>query len=97
MDKDKVLVKQLYQKLAKKYKMTAREIEELVTAPHQFTYEKLREINFDEVESEEEAESLKTNFNYKGLGKLYFSWPSLQTRKNRQKNASKLNKRNGKS
>lgn len=97
MDKNKALIKQLYFKLARKYNMTAKEIEEIVTAPHLFTYEKLKELKFDEINSEEEAQSLKTNFNYKALGKLYFSWPALQTRKIRQKNASKLNKRNGRS
>ena len=97
MDNDKLKVKQLIHKLARKYKMTAREIEEIVGSPYHFTYEKLREINFDEVNNEEEANSLKTNFNYKALGKLYFSYPALVTRKKRRTNASKLNKRNGRS
>ena len=98
MDNDKVKVRQLILKLARKYNMTAKEIEEIVYSPHHFTYEKLKEIDLDKVESEEEAKSLKTNFNYKALGKLYVSYPALLTRKKRIKNASiKLNKRNGRS
>lgn len=97
MDKDKLRVRQLVLKLAKKYNKTAQEIEEIVNSPYHFTYEKLKEIDFDKVESEDEANELKTNFNYKALGKLYFSYPALVTRRKRIRNASKLNKRNGRS
>lgn len=92
MDKDKVKVKQLMDRLAYKYKISAKEIEEIVNSPYHFTYEKLKELKLDEVESEDEAKSLKTNFNYKAFGKLYFSWDALQNRRKRRDNALKINR-----
>lgn len=98
MDKaDKIKVKNLMARIAQKHKLPLSVIENIINAPYNFTYEQLKDYNLDEVESEEEANALKTNFNYKGLGKLYLNYPSLLARKKRKDNASKLNKRNGRS
>lgn len=92
MDKaDKIKVKNLIAKIANKYKLPSSVIESIVNSPYHFTYEKINEYNLDEVNSEEEASVLKTNFNYKGLGKLYLNYPSLVAKKIRVTNALEIN------
>lgn len=93
MDSNKVQLKKILKSLSLKYNMPVAEIEELVNSPYLFTHEKLKEIDIDSVNSEDEANLLKTNFNYMALGKLYLSWPSLKLRKKRIENASKINKK----
>lgn len=91
MDNDRLKIKQLVLKLSNKYGLSAKEIEELVNSPYHFTYDKLKDLEIEHIESEEEANSLKSNFNYKGLGKLYLSYPALVARKKRKNNASLIN------
>jgi hypothetical protein len=93
MDKvDKIKLKQLIAKLAQKYNLSEETIKNIVESPYHFTYEKLKDLDLDEVKSEDEANELKTNFNYKGLGKLYLNYPSLKARQIRKNSVSKINK-----
>ncbi|MGK2864880.1 MAG: hypothetical protein ACSLE0_23310 [Chitinophagaceae bacterium] len=97
MDKtDRIKVKNLMAKMAQKYKLPLDVIEKIINSPYWFTYEQLKDYNLDEM-SVEEAKALKTNFNYKGLGKLYLNPPSLKVRQQRRKDALKINKSNGRS
>lgn len=92
MDKaDRIKVKAIMAVLAKKYKLPIDTIEEIVNSPYLFTYEKLKNLNLEEVNSEEETNELKTNFNYKGLGKLYLNYPSLAAKRIRINSVSKIN------
>ena len=92
MDKDRYEVRQLVKKLARKYNLTAEEVQKIVDSPYAFTHTKLKDLDLDMVKSRKEAEQLKTNFNYKCFGKLYFSWEAMLTRRKRQAIALELNK-----
>ena len=92
MDKlDRIKVKKIIASLAKKYGLPTEVIQNITDSPYLFTYEKLKDLKLDNIKSEDEATQLKTNFNYKGFGKLYLNYPSLVARKNRQTNALKIN------
>jgi hypothetical protein len=92
---DEIKIKQLIHKLGLKYKLSDEVIKNIIDSPYEFTYEKLREVVLDGVTTEEELDKLKTNFNYKGLGKLYVDYPSLLKREKQKNFINILNKKNG--
>jgi Glu-tRNA(Gln) amidotransferase subunit E-like FAD-binding protein len=92
MDKaDRIKLKQLISTIAKKYGLSAEIVENIVNSPYLFTYEKLKDMDFSKVESEEDANKLKTNFNYKGIGKLYFNYRTFEVNKQRKEEYLKIN------
>jgi hypothetical protein len=92
MDKaDRIKLKQLISTIAKKHGLSAEIVENIVNSPYLFTYEKLKDMDFSKVESEEDANKLKTNFNYKGIGKLYFNYRTFEVNKQRKEEYLKIN------
>lgn len=92
MDKaDRVKVKKIIETLSKKYNLPTEVIQNITDSPYLFTYEKLKDLKLDGVNTKEEVDALKTNFNYKGLGKLYLNYHSLLVSKNRKSNYLKIN------
>ena len=52
-----------------------------------FTYDTMKEIDFDKIETEEDLENNKTNFLYKYLGRLVVTMSSINRyTKNKEKN-----------
>ncbi len=92
MDKtDEIKVKQLIHKLGLKYNLRDEEIKEIVNSPYLFAAERFREMDLKKVTTEEELSSMKTNFLFKGFGRLLVSF-ALINRRNKQKlNSFKLN------
>jgi len=87
---DKKKVKNLIHTLGLKYKMSDEDIRTIVESPFLFSYLKIREIKFNEVEEEDLAE-LKTNFLYKSFGKLYLHEPLFRRMKKQKKHFTNLN------
>ena len=89
--KDRIKIKQLIAIIAKRYNLPEDVVENIVNSPYLFTYEKLKDMDFTEVQTEEDADKLKTNFNYKGLGKLYFNYRTLIVNRQRKEEYYKIN------
>tara|TARA_R110000822_G_scaffold73853_3_gene177564 strand:- start:3295 stop:3600 length:306 start_codon:yes stop_codon:yes gene_type:complete len=86
---DKKKVTDLIHMLGLKYKMTDKEINDLVESPFLFTYLKIRELDLNNVETEEELSNLKTNFLYRAFGKIYIS-SGLFSRFKKQKTEGRI-------
>ena len=82
---DKQKVKKLMQELSLKYKLTEKQIKEIVESPYEFAAQTLKKINWDEVDNEEKLSELKTNFNFKSFGKMHAHWPLLNRKLNIKK------------
>ena len=61
-------------KLAIKYKRPVKEIKNIVESQFEFIADEIKQLNFKEIESEEELKKLKTNFNVRYLFTLYANW-----------------------
>lgn len=90
--KDEKKIKDLIHSHALKNNMTDDEFRSLVESPYEFTYEKMKDINLEDVESEEDFSKLKTNFIYPGFMRLVIDYIALSARNNRRKNINKINK-----
>lgn len=94
MDKNDIKkLKDLIHRIGLKYQLSDSIIAELVKTPHLFTYEKIKELKLEEVTTEEELDELKTNFYYKGLGKLHIPFSRVDRRNKQQSSIKNLNKR----
>lgn len=77
-------LKKLYHSIALKYNMTDDELKELVNSPYEFSREKIRALQLDDVE-EEEFNKLKTNFMYRYLGKFYIEYRRILYERRKKK------------
>ena len=78
---DEIRVHKLIHKLGLKYHLRDSEIKEIVESQFRFTSEEIKNLNL-----EEDIETLKTNFIFKYLGKLYIDKKQLNKKKDgRQK------------
>lgn len=77
-DLNKILVN----KLAKKYNLTPEQVIEIKNSPFEFIRKTTKDLNFENINSEEEFNNLKTNFNIPRLGKLYANFFNLKHIKN---------------
>jgi len=92
MDKrDRQKIDMLIHRLSLKYRLSKETIRNIVDSPYIFADKIVREINLDKVNTEEELKDIKTNFNFKGLGKLYVSYPLLENRNRRMNSMNNLN------
>lgn len=78
--KDRIKYNKLLHRLGLKYKLTDKQIKELVESPYEFAQQKIKEIDLEGERTIEEVNNMKTNFNFLAFGKLYFS-PKLVYRK----------------
>ena len=88
---DRKLIKMAIHRIGLKYNLTDKIIQQIVDSPYEFAYTILKEIEVDEIKTEEELDDLKTNFNFKALGKLYIAYPLVQRRENQIKRIINLN------
>lgn len=92
MDKrDTQKVDMLIHRLSLKYMLPADTIRNIVNSPYIFADGIIRALNLDSINTEEDLKSKKTNFNFKGFGKLYVSYPLLNNRNRRINNMNNLN------
>lgn len=70
---DEIRVYKLIHKLGLKYHLRDSEIKEIVESQFRFTSEEIKNLNL-----EEDIETLKTNFIFKYLGKLYIDKKQLK-------------------
>lgn len=93
---DSKKVKALIHKLGLKYKMRDEDIKHLVESPYEFSALQIKKIDLEDKTTVEEVDDLKTNFNYLGFGKLYFSRLLVNKKFKQSNNIKKINsKRNG--
>lgn len=74
---DEIRVNQLIHKIGLKYHLRDSEVKEIIESQFRFAYDTIRELNLDE-----DIETLKTNFIFKYLGKLYIDKNTLNKRRN---------------
>jgi hypothetical protein len=72
-------------KLAIKYNIPTSVIKKLVESQFEFIYEKLKELDFTEVENREEFNSMKTNFNIRYLFNMYPKYEVMKHINNNRK------------
>jgi hypothetical protein len=83
---NKIKVDKLIHKLGLDYNLPDDRIREIVESQFKFTAEKIKEIDFDTLEKDEDIENIKGTFLYRTFGKLYINQVSLK---------NYLNKKNG--
>jgi len=93
MDNDKKKLKALIHRLGLKYQLSDEAIKELVDSPYLFTFGIMKALNLTEVETEEDLDNIKTNFYYKGLGKLHIPFSRVDRKNKQQDNVKHLNRR----
>jgi hypothetical protein len=89
----KKLVKDLIHSLGLKYQLSDDIIREMVESPYLFSAEIMRTLDCSEITTEEQLEQIKTNFYYKGLGKLHIPFNRIETRIKQKSRIQELNKR----
>jgi hypothetical protein len=75
--------------LAEKYKITPAEVRLIVRSQFEFVRVKTKELNFIDNLSKDMFNSMKTNFTFPALGKLYashFLYNKIQENKKKNKN-----------
>jgi CTP synthase (UTP-ammonia lyase) len=92
-NKDKKQIDALYHRLSLKYNISKEDIKNIVESPYLFTKEKLKEIDVEEIQSEEDADITKTNFMYKYIGKLHTNFNLINRRKKQSEAFKKINKK----
>lgn len=90
---DKQKLAALIHKIGLKYNLPDEVIKELVNSPYLFTYGKVKELDLSKVASEEELEEIKTNFYYKGLGRLHVPFNRVSRRNKQRESATNINKK----
>ena len=85
MDKiDESHVNKLIHKIGLKYNLKDSDVKNILESQFRFTYDKIKELNLSDI-TEEELNELKTNFQYKYLGKLYINKDILKNKIKRWK------------
>lgn len=64
--------------LQEKYNCSREEILEIINSPFQFIRKTVKDLDFTSIETEEELEKLKTNFNIPKIGKLYANFYNIK-------------------
>lgn len=89
--RDTQKVDMLIHRLSLKYMLPKEIIRNIISSPYIFADGIIRELNLDNISTEEDLKNKKTNFNFKGFGKLYVSYPLLKNRNRRINNMNDLN------
>ena len=93
MDKDKVLA-HIFTDLAKKHKLKITQIEDIFDSQFRFIFTTISALDFSNINSEEEFNKLKTNFNIPCIGKLHSSYKFLEYVRDKKKKAIEYHSRN---
>lgn len=89
--KDIKRINLLIHRLGLKYKLSDKQIKEIVESPYEFAASKIKEIDLENVETVDEVTKMKTNFNFLGFGKLYFSEKLVNKKFKQRDNIKKIN------
>lgn len=82
--KDEVQVNKLIHRIGLKYNLKDSDVKSILESQFRFTYETIKELELSEL-TDEELEELKTNFQYKYIGKLYINKDILKNKIKRWK------------
>ena len=74
--------KKIITELSKKYNLSEESIIEILESPFKFIRKEIKEINLEEVVTEEEFNAATKNFNIPSIGKLYASHYNFKYLKN---------------
>lgn len=86
--RDDDIVNMIIHRISLKYGIQSHIIREIVETQFKFTYEHIKDLNFED-KSVEEIKQMKTNFYYKYIGKLYITPESTYKRVNKELNIKK--------
>lgn len=75
---DKMKVDRLIHSLGLKYNLSDKTIKEIVESPYEFAKTKLKELDFEKIESKKEFDKLKTNFIFRSFFKLVVSYKTVK-------------------
>lgn len=89
---DKLKINALIHKIGLKYNLTDSVIKDIVDSPYIFTVETIKELNLDNIKTEEELSVIKSNFLYRAFGRIYVSFPLINRRNNLKSKSINLNK-----
>lgn len=70
--------KAILNKLSLKYGVPIEVIKEIVEAPYGFTREKVKEIDFNEIQESEDLDDIKSTFRLMGFGSFHVSLKKLK-------------------
>lgn len=76
---DEEKIKQLIHRIGLKYNLRDDDVRKIFESQFRFTYDTIRELELKDL-TEEELEELKTNFQYKYIGKLYINKQTLKNK-----------------
>lgn len=76
---DEEKIKQLIHRIGLKYSLRDDDVRKIFESQFRFTYDTIRELELKDL-TEEELEELKTNFQYKYIGKLYINKQTLKNK-----------------
>lgn len=85
----KTKVDKLIHSIALEYNMSDEEMKNLLYSPYEFAHSKIKELNLDNIRSEEELEKVKTNFLFRSFFKLVIRFRSIKARNSRADSISK--------
>lgn len=75
-----------------KYGLQDEVIKKIVNSPYRFTREVITHLDFDNIETEEQFNELKTNFIYRYLFKLYTNYDKLERNRKQKETLSNYNR-----
>ena len=90
MVNDKVL-QGIIRDIADKHDLTEQQVEDIHNSWGLFIRRTTADLDFNNIQSEEEFEELKVNFNIPYIGKLHTSYKVLEYQRNQSKIRRKLN------
>jgi|TARA_R110000822_G_scaffold152112_8_gene291358 hypothetical protein len=93
MDSNQKKIAALIHRVGLKYNLSDAIIRELTSSPYLFTHTIVKELDLSEVKTEGELEEFKTNFYYKGLGKLHIPFNRVDRKNKQQSSIKDINKR----
>lgn len=90
--KDEDKIRALIHRIGLKYNLQDKVINKIINSPYQFTRETIKNLEFENIESEEDFNRLKTNFIYLYIGKLYTTYERYIKNKKMKEGLIKYNK-----
>ena len=78
----KEIPKNLLSKIAEANSLTVEQVSDIKNSPFEFIRETIKNLDFREINTKEELQELKTNFNIPKIGKLHANYYNLKRIKN---------------
>lgn len=84
-------VKKLIHSIGLKHNLSDEVIKKIVNSPYLFAFQKIKELELDDIKTEEELDNIKTNFYFKNLCKLYLPFDRLDRNHKQRDNLKNIN------